>query len=134
MKRRSFLQALLVAPAAVPVAAKQAAAKMGLVAVTDVAASQFIGGDSVCGPDRGNDDWAKRALKELMSKDKTQERWDQTIHQARVLDADLASLKSMSPSVAYGIQRERTYHRLTDNERRWLQRCIREQAERQMGL
>lgn len=130
--RRGFLKALAMAPAVLPVASKAAAHKMGLHSVTSASADDFCSGYAE--PIGSDGDWARRALKEMMSERAVRERNEQAKRMATVLDADLAAHCSMSPSVAYGIQVKRNYKRMTEDQKRWYLLEIENSVKQTMGI
>lgn len=52
----------------------------------------------------------------------------QARHNARVLDADIAAMRSISPSTAFTIQVEREMSRILKTETTWLERQLKEIA------
>lgn len=60
----------------------------------------------------GNDHggYLARMLKRLDSGEEDERIADEVRYSARVLDADIASMRSISPSVAYAVQRQRTFN------------------------
>lgn len=119
--RRGFLGLLASAPLAARAVADQAAAKMGLSTAFDT--SNAVYGQSMGVPMPARADggsWVRQALADMMTDRSRQQRRDQAREEARVLDPDLASMRSLSPSAAYAIQRKRSYQRITDRERKYL--------------
>lgn len=117
LTRRKFFGAAIAAP----VAAKEAAKKMSLESVMSPAKE---GTDLVInsatppmGIAEAEIDWARRGLATLDSPREEAQRSLMAKHQARILDADLAALRSMSPSAAYTLQRQRTAHWLRESRR-----------------
>lgn len=109
--RRGFLKLLPASVMAAPVAAKEAAAKMGLKGITGWGAG-FVGGSGSAAPPGIDKDWIKNALKELVDKDYRQQLTnDIRRYDARHLDADLASMRSISPAAAYHLQIDRSVER-----------------------
>lgn len=119
LTRRRFLGAAVAAP----VAAKEAAQKMGLESLASMppGAGANAGIDSAfinAPPGLANDvDWAKRGLATLDSPREVAHRALMAKHQARILDADLAAMRSISPSAAYTLQRQRVEHWLRESRR-----------------
>lgn len=112
MIRRTFLKALLGAPAAAPVIAREAAQKAHVS--TGIGSLANIQGPS--NPRSGGGlsllDDARRQLADLATDD-TRARFlrETTTHQ---LDPDLAASRSLSLSAALRIQRERDWRRFRD--------------------
>lgn len=69
--------------------------------------------------------WAREALKDFWSEDKQSEIKARASVYARMLDTDLASMRSISPSAAYSVQMDRTLKREIRAERNYLERTIR---------
>lgn len=124
--RRAFLRLLGATPVALPVAAKEAAAKMGLASITSAAGA--LPGDTLPtlhGPvptASGGDGWLRDALADLTTPTKQAEFRERAALQAGRLDADLAALRSVSPAAAFAIQRERCFVRVAKYERSWVER------------
>lgn len=126
--RRGFLALIGAAPIALPVAAKEAAAKMGMGSVLSGAAS-YGGGSAldVGYPKAGTAlkgdgsilGYLRAELRNLTEERNVSEIRRRVLRngEARVLDADLASMRSTSPSVAYHIQIERCVARNVERER-----------------
>ena len=111
--RRKFLALVGMAPVAVPVAAKEAAAAMGVSgplgagsAGMNIVAGGYPMANSV---EEDHDGFLKRKLKRLDGGEEGEHSANDARYSARVLDADIASLRSISPSAAYAIQRQRTF-------------------------
>lgn len=121
--RRKFLSLLAVAPAAGPVAAKEAAQKMGLSAVTMAQGGAVDGvpvggyGDSSA---QSESDWVRDEMKEFWSDDARRQRWQSAKWAAKALDPDLAALRSVSPAWAYNMQRTRVLAAVEDERLSWL--------------
>lgn len=141
LARRRFLSFLVAAPAAVPVIAKEAAAKLGL----EGALGGMIGPHTLPGygvpaslSTGASEHWAKRALREFWSPAKQRERAETIDGAARRLDPDLASMRSLSPAAAYQLQRTRCKARVEqkslDHYNDHWQEHLAEQAQRGMGL
>lgn len=125
--RRGFLRLIGAAPVAAPVALKEAAVSMGLSGPIGMGAAALGGipanGGYPIGPDKG---WLMKQLTELYSPQKQDEFHQQARHMARVLDADIAALRSISPARAYQMQIERAVAQLTANEKSWIERRLSE--------
>lgn len=119
--RRKFLSLLAIAPAAVPVAAKEAASRMGLSAVTTMTATAANVGSSGYPSPIGEKEYLSDRISQFWTDEMREQRIENARHQARLLDADLASMRSMSPSAAYAIQRGRSVAREERREMGWLQ-------------
>lgn len=128
--RRSFMRALTMAP----VALKEAAGKIGLEGVLG---GHIASGLSSGVPPQadGEDGWITKKIKTYWSAKAAKERrasaagWE-----ARRLDADLAALRSISPSAAYTIQIDRCVERNTRNGWEELQEKAAERGARLMGI
>ena len=129
--RRGLLKLIGMAPIAAPVAAKEAAASMGLTGITGIVgvganvanANYYRRGENAvqaCDPI----DWAKNGLKHLMSAERQMEIRMQAKNNARILDADIAAMRAVSPAAAYQMQIDRNVARIIDIERQWYQRSI----------
>ena len=138
MKRRSFLGALIAAPSALPVAAKEAAAKMGM--------TQFmVGSQSLVGPvnefskypsnvypssqdanvsPQDNINYYKNLIRDITSGDRREEIINNCKSSVRVLDSDLAALKSISPATAYNIQMQRNIDKEIKKETSYYEKMI----------
>lgn len=142
LARRRFLSLLGAAPAAIPVIAKEAAAKLGL----EGALGGMLGPHTLppCLPSVDScgigtsEHWAKQAMRKFWSPTKKRERAETIDGSARRLDPDLASMRSISPAAAYQLQRARCKSRI--EQQNWnyysdhLQEHLAEQAERGLGL
>lgn len=123
--RRSILTMIGLAPIAAPVAAKEAAGRMGLSSICEVQNTDLLG-HGLIGPTPGPDNaWARNGLLKLLGRDpyKMQEIERAARREARSLDPDIAALRSMSPSVAYSIQRKRCEERIFSAEKSWLEQA-----------
>lgn len=107
--------------AAVPVVATAAATKMGLVSGTSnlgtgamSASSTLSGGHPGLPPSGSFADYLRRQIKEFWSPDAKRQREAEAAQHARMLDPDLASMRSLTPSAAYHIQRGRVVKRIED--------------------
>lgn len=142
MARRAFLRFAAAAPVALPVAAKEAAAGMGLQGLLGGASfganMPEMGCNTVgypkdaCAPVNAAD-WLKQRLTELMSDESMERMRNDAKHSARYLDPDLASMRSVSPSFAYGRQIDRHVDRRIAGERKWMERDAKHIA-RKLGL
>lgn len=128
--RRSFLKLIGAAPIAGPVVAKEAAAKMGMGTLLGGAASlsgeTMDAGYSISLDKETNMlGWCKAELRNVFS-DKNVSAVRQSIIRngdARILDSDLAAMRSASPAAAYQIQIDRCVARRLEDERlSWLER------------
>ena len=129
--RRGFFGFMGGAGVAAPSLAKEAASKMGLQAggsgsmAAKIAALQsesenFSAPNSPMSPEG----WLRHELKGMWGHEAVTERFEEACNQARHLDSDLASMRSLSPSVAYGIQVDRCYRRLTQRRKSYLEIAI----------
>jgi hypothetical protein len=143
MARRGFLRFMAAAPVALPVAAKEAAAGMGLQGLLGGASfgtnMPEAGGcnpigypQDACAPVNAAD-WLKQRLTELMSDESMERMRHDAKHAARYLDPDLAAMRSVSPSFAYGRQIDRHVDRRIAGERKWMERDAKHIA-RKLGL
>lgn len=123
--RRGFLRLIGAAPVALPVAAKEAAVSMGLSGPIGAASAAHPGGSPGAAADKS---WVMRRLAEMYSPEKQAEFRMQARHNARVLDADIAAMRSISPSTAFTIQVEREMSRILKTETTWLERQLKEIA------
>lgn len=123
--RRSFL-ALLGGVAASPTASAKAAAQaMGLSGALGGAAAainepRVIGHAGGPYSSQSTLDHISQLMNEMMSERGKMERRLNAAEVARRLDPDLASMRSMSPSAAYAIQRKRSEAAILDLERKRL--------------
>jgi hypothetical protein len=124
--RRGVLRLIGMAPIAAQTAAKEAAASMGLISRGSATA---VGFDTMASADRGrptiDKGWAAARLREILGGEE-RERVAREMGPISILDPDLASHRSLSPSVAYAIQRERNIDRNIAQQKRWLEREIKE--------
>jgi hypothetical protein len=124
--RRGFLKLLGMAPVAGPVAAKEAAASMGLEGV--IAGASMVGGAIPSGSPIStgdNLDWLKDRIREHVSGEIDADYKANARHDARRLDPDLAALRSVSPAWAYTQQVERAYQRNKQIQETWLSKTAR---------
>lgn len=128
----AFLPAAL---AAAPVAAKEAARKMGLEGAIG---SMGIGGGGLapsgCSPIPDGGSWVKRMIARFYSPQAKRERFYQAEWDARRLDSDLASMRSISPAVAYRIQLARSEKRIEGRNYVSLQEQLQEEVKAGVGL
>lgn len=116
-----------VAPVAAPVAAKEAAVAMGLSSGAS-AAGMMLGGNGPMvdqvgfGITNEKDNIAKRMAALLSSNARDEARRE--MGRGRLLDADIAALRSVSPAFANVVQIERDIDARIDNEKRWLNRRL----------
>ncbi len=129
--RRNVLRLIGMAPVAAPVAAKEAAASMGLKGVIG-APTYGAGREGPVGP--AAEDMLKNALKQLTSKSYIRDMEKDASYAARILDSDIASFRSISPAAAYAIQRTRYVHRIPQERRAQLQIRLEEELAHKMGL
>ena len=128
--RRGFLKLIGAAPVALPVAAKEAAVSMGLSGPIGVgAAGQMAGYANSVGFPTPNDPngeatYLKERLAEIMNPDNLRRLRSEARHEARQLDADIAAMRSISPSAAYAMQIERVVERRVREERNWIDKGI----------
>lgn len=125
--RRGFLKLLGAAPIAGPVVAQEAAAKMGIGSLVSLG-GQLIErtGDKPYITDNYNECRPATVAEQLASYREEIERWRSPDrrkelrrrhrHDARTLDADLASIHSMAPQRAYHIQLDRLVEREIEAE------------------
>lgn len=131
--RRHFLSFLVAAPAAIPVIAKEAARKLGLEgALGGTLGPHTLPGYGVPGVAAGGH-WAHDAIKRFWSPRRQRERRETIEGAARRLDADLASMRSLSPSAAYRIQYDRTKTRIETQNWDYLQEHLAEAVKDKLG-
>ncbi len=124
--RRGFLKLMPAAPLAATVAAKQAAAAMGLSGPLNAAA--FAMGPNTIGmagygnPVPSDTPWFLDAMKRFMSPETIENHRTNAKGMARVLDADIAAMRSISPSQAYAMQVERCFDQIRKQEKSYLDR------------
>lgn len=122
--RRGFLKLMPSAPLAATVAAKQAAAAMGLSGPLNAAS---FGGLSAGMAGYGNPvpidtPWFIEAMKNFTSPETIEQHRINAKSQARVLDADIAAMRSISPSQAYAMQVERCFKEFRKREKSHIDR------------
>ncbi len=118
MNRRSLLKFLPGAAASVPVAIKAAAERMGMAAQWSPSAGGILGPNALDTgmASAGSTDhrsYLRSELSKLVSGNLDPYEKTSLTQSARCLDADLASLVSVSPSAAFVMQLERTKQRYT---------------------
>lgn len=126
--RRAVLKMMGVAPIAAPVAAKEAAAKMGLRGLAGGIATGLSLGRTECPPPMNPIDevaWIKDRLVGWASDEKRSDLFYYERGNARLLDGDLAAMRSISPSFAYTRQLERNVDRVIEHEVSGLRRQLR---------
>jgi hypothetical protein len=131
--RRGFLRMLPALPIGARVAAKEAATAMGLSSITSAAAGFGAPGIPITesayyhgAPNGPDEPWFMRELREFAAPHRVAQRMEQARYQGRMLDADLASCRSLSPSAAYQIQVQRCFQR---SEQTFLERLNRQKEE-----
>jgi hypothetical protein len=134
--RRSVLRLIGLAPIAGPVAAKEAAASMGLSALTSVGSGLSAGMASVNygSPVGGENSWVNRAIATFNSPAKQRELDARAKDYARILDPDIAAMRSLSPAAAYHLQRARARERVAITEMQWLKDQLEQEAMSRLGL
>lgn len=124
--RRGFLRLLGAAPIALPVAAREAASKVGVSTLGyGMPSSGFAQG---CVPSSGDDKgWIKQWAIDAFSLAKRAERWEEIKdNPVGALDPDLACSRSLSMSAAIRIQRQRNFERSIAGEQRSARRRFKE--------
>ena len=125
--RRKILSLFAAAPAALPVAVKEIAAKAGIGSVTDLApvhAASAMAPDYAvgAGPDGmgwdGNIRWLKHRLSAVNTEHQRYHRRRRAEELAHRLNPNLASLRSVSPAAAYRIEVERRMKDLEEDDRK----------------
>jgi hypothetical protein len=121
--RRGFLKLMPAAPLAATVAAKEAAASMGLSGPLN--AMSYLGNVGMAGygsgpPTMSNTPWFVDAYKNFMSPDTIEQHRASAKGQARLLDADIAAMRSISPAQAYAMQVDRCFERLRKQEKSFI--------------
>ncbi|MEW5705114.1 MAG: twin-arginine translocation signal domain-containing protein [Pseudomonadota bacterium] len=119
LSRRRALKALAVAPAAVPVVAKDAAVKMGLGDVAMSAGIPARYNAPIVATDEASH--IRAQLKSLLGGEGRSRAIESARGALSRMDSDLASLRSVSPAWVLTVQAERTADRYLAAERRWLQ-------------
>lgn len=117
---------LATAPIAAPVVAQEAAGKMGLSSWASAAVSgdQYVSKSWGATPQAagGDEDWIRSRFDEFWSEEGVEIRHSQSRHEARTLDPDLASMRSISPSFAYSVQRSRVKRDIERRELGWIEK------------
>ena len=105
--------------AAAPVAASAAAAKMGLASTTSAAATSM---PPMFGAPMSEASWLQKSLSslDLMPDWKLREIKEHSRIYSRILDPDLASMRSVSASAAYMFQRGRYESSAVNRERQYI--------------
>lgn len=121
--RRGFLSLLAAAPMAVPVAVKDAAAKMGLSAVTGPGEMMgSIGGNSPVGNGYDEAGYITQSIKEFWSPQVAADRAEQARSRASRLDPDLAAMRSVSPAWAHRVQTARCLREIEQHQTSWMRK------------
>jgi hypothetical protein len=133
--RRSFLKLIGVAPIAAPVAAQEAAAKMGLRSMLGAAGGlgggRLVGYAQECAPATGSHlDYLKSRLTRLLDPSYAEDMRRDIRGSITHLDPDLASMRGISPSAAMSIQLDRIVKRNIEQET-W---SVRKQIKEWTGL
>jgi len=117
--RRGFLKLMPAAPLAATVAAKEAAATMGLSGPINAANAGLVGGSSLnfVNPVTDGTPWFVEAMKSFMSEEAIERDRLHAKGRARILDPDLAAMRSLSPAQAYAIQVERCFLQIRKENR-----------------
>lgn len=143
MARRAFLRFAAAAPVALPVAAKEAAASMGLQGALGAGAQIGMGlaGQTVGYADNCKDaspinhvDWLKQRMTDLLSDENLERIRMQEAAQLSRLDPDLASMRSVSPSFARHRQIDRNVNRAVESQKRWLNADLARSLKGKLGL
>ena len=114
--RRKILALFAAAPAALPVAVKEAAEKAGIGSAATMA-PVVDHGMALPGPSwDGQIKWIKDRLLNLGSQQNAYNRHCRAEEQAHRLNPNLASLRSISPAVAYRIEYERQIKKLEERD------------------
>lgn len=124
--RRGFLKLMPAAPLAATVAAKQAAVAMGISGPLNAAAFGMNGlsaGMAGYGNTVPSDTpWFIDAMKNFMSPETIEQHRMSAKTQARLLDADIAAMRSISPAQAYAMQVERCFQEFRKREKSYIDR------------
>lgn len=124
--RRKFLALIGAAPIAAPVIAKEAAAAMGLSG--PIGMSQFANGGNIGAPIatvNGSGSYISRLRDQILgleSGDEIPGLMGDAAYRARVLDADLAAMRSVSPAWAYRQQMRRAADQIRTERKEYLAR------------
>lgn len=134
--RRRFLRFVGTSVAAAPVAVKEAASAMGLV--NSVGSGRMLGGEAPVGslgvnacPSIADPLWKasevarlKSQIASLLTSEARERARREAMGSTFVLDPDIASMRSISPSVARALQVERVITRRIEGEKGWMEREI----------
>lgn len=141
MVRRKFLGALLAAPMAAPVVAKEAAVAMGLSGPLNAAGAMLPGnmlsaGTGGCNPSEPGSylDFLRSQLAGIVSGKPDKEIEREARYAASRLDPDLAAMRSASPAFVWQAQRERTYNRIIEDRKASLLEQIARETKGTLGL
>lgn len=118
--RRKILALFTAAPAALPVAIKEAAEKAGIASITDLPPAADYGFAETAGPSMDWDahiKWLKDRFTRVSSDHQRFDRLRRAEEQAHRLNPNLASLRSVSPAAAYSIEVERQMKLLEERDR-----------------
>jgi hypothetical protein len=123
--RRSFLRLVGMAPIAAPVAAREAAASIGLKSAIGAAAvgiNSGVVGAGLDPPAETHEQYLVRSLKEIMRPEASEEARREI--STMLLDPDLASMRSMSLSAVRAIQVERLVDRTIQMRKSYLEKQL----------
>mgnify|MGYP001096809871 CR=1 FL=1 len=140
MARRAFLRFAAAAPVALPVAAKEAAAGMGLQGALGGAmlGKMPVPDGMPCSPAPGDvydhATWLRQQIAELLSDEGLKSARINAREEARRLDPDLAALRSVSPAFAYQAQVDRSAARHIERQRDWMTRDLAKHLKGKIGL
>lgn len=121
--RRKILSLFTAAPVALPVAIKEAAERAGIgsaAALAPVPSEQPMVSDYTVAPERdwsGQIRWLKHRLGVVDTEHQRYHRRRRAEQDAHRLNPNLASLRSVSPAVAYRIEVDRRLRRLEEEDR-----------------
>lgn len=118
--RRKILALFSAAPAALPVAIKEAAEKAGIGSITAHQPAADFGVEAIPGPYVNHDGhikWLRDRLSRLGSDQHAFDRQRRAEEQAYRLNPNLAALRSVSPAVAYRIEVDRQMKILMERDR-----------------
>jgi hypothetical protein len=123
--RRKILALFTAAPAALPVAIKEAAERAGISSIAAAPANEFADFAHAPTPHgavtQQHLQWLRDRLTQTQGPNARFEREQRARNLAYRLSPNLAALRSVSPAVAYGIEYERQYKRLTHSDKRCLE-------------
>ena len=125
--RRGFLSLIPLAPVAATVAAKEAAATMGLSGPLNAVGYGVGGMPQMAGyanspVPSGASPWFLDAFKNFMAPETIEGHRINAKGMARILDPDIAAMRSISPAQAYAMQVDRCFERLRKQEKSYLDR------------